>query len=85
MSAATAPVAYAPPLLWAAARVLITTIFALFGDSSAIALQHTHRQSACPPKPWRRQKRRLLLKWLRASEALMRHLLLIEAGAHPNG
>jgi hypothetical protein len=65
MSAATAPVTYAP--LWAAARAL--NHFALFGEPSAIAAQHTHRQS----------ERRLLLKWLRAGEALMRHLLLIEA------
>jgi len=43
MSAATAPVAYAPPILWAAARALISTIFALFGEPSAIAAQYTHR------------------------------------------
>jgi len=48
MSAATAPVTYAPPILWAAARAL--NLFALFGEPSAIAAQHTHRQSACPPK-----------------------------------
>ncbi len=76
MSAATAPTTYAPPILWAAARALISTIFALFGEPSAIAALHTHRQS----------ERRLLLKWLRAGEALMRHLLLIEAAhyAKPN-
>lgn len=63
-------------MLWAAARALITTIFALFGEPARIAAQHTHRQS----------ERRLLLKWLRAGEALMRHLLLIEAAhyARPN-
>lgn len=72
MSAVTAPITHAPPILWAAARALITTIFALFGEPSAIAAQHTHRQS----------ERRLLLKWLRAGEALMRHLLLIEAAHH---
>ena len=76
MSAATAPVTHAPPILWAAARALISTIFALFGEPSAIAAQHTHRKS----------ERTLLLKWLRAGEALMRHLLLIEAAhyAKPN-
>lgn len=76
MSAATAPVTHAPPILWAAARALISTIFALFGEPARIAAQHTHRQS----------ERRLLLKWLRAGEALMRHLLLIEAAcyAKPN-
>lgn len=72
MSAATAPVTHAPPILWAAARALITTIFALFGEPSAIAAQHTHRKA----------ERTLLLKWLRAGEALMRHLLLIEAASH---
>ena len=72
MSAATAPVTHAPPILWAAARALICTIFALFGEPSYIAWQHTHRQS----------QRTLLLKWLRAGEALMRHLLLIEAAAY---
>ena len=76
MSAATAPVTHAPPILWAAARMLISTIFALFGDPSYIAWQHTRRKS----------ERTLLLKWLRAGEALMRHLLLIEAAhyAKPN-
>ena len=76
MPPAPAPITYAPPILWAAARALITTIFALFGEPSHIAWQHTHRQS----------ERTLLLKWLRAGEALMRHLLLIEAAhyARPN-
>lgn len=76
MSAATAPVTNAPPILWAAARALISTIFALFGEPSYIAWQHTHRKA----------ERTLLLKWLRAGEALMRHLLLIEAAhyAKPN-
>ena len=76
MPTAPAPITYAPPILWAAARALITTIFALFGAPSHIAWQHTHRQS----------ERTLLLKWLRAGEAIMRHLLLIEAAhyARPN-
>ena len=76
MPSAPAPITYAPPILWAAARALITTIFALFGEPARIAAQHTHRQS----------ERTLLLKWLRAGEALMRHLLLIEAAhyARPN-
>ena len=74
MPTAPAPITYAPPILWAAARVLTTTTFALFGEPSAIAAQHTHRKFERTP----------LLKWLRAGEALMRHLLLINA-AHPNG
>ncbi|MEZ5959195.1 MAG: hypothetical protein R3C30_02045 [Hyphomonadaceae bacterium] len=72
MHAATAPITYAPPILWAAARALISTIFALFGDPARIAAQHTHRKA----------ERTLLLKWLRAGEALMRHLLLIEAASY---
>lgn len=72
MPTAPAPITTAPPILWAAARALITTIFALFGEPARIAAQHTHRQS----------ERTLLLKWLRAGEALMRHLLLIEAAAY---
>lgn len=76
MSPTPAPVTYAPPLLWAAARALISTIFALFGEPSAIAARHTYRKA----------ERTLLLSWLRAGEALMRHLLLIEAAhyARPN-
>ena len=76
MPTAPAPITNAPPILWAAARVLITSIFALFGDPSAIAAQHTHHKS----------ERSLLPKWLRAGEAFMRHLLLIEAAcyARPN-
>jgi len=72
MPSATAPITNAPPILWAALRALITTIFALFGEPQRIAAQHTHRKS----------ERTLLLKWLRAGEALMRHLLLIEAAHH---
>lgn len=73
MTSATAPITYAPAMLWAAARLLITTIFSLFGDPAQIATQHTHRKD----------ERALLLKWLRAGEALLRHLLLIEAAHYP--
>jgi len=62
MPSAPVPVTNAPPILWAAARALIATIFALFGEPSAVAAQHTHGQS----------ERTLLLKWLRAGEALIR-------------
>jgi hypothetical protein len=51
---------------------LITTIFTLFGDPAQIAAEHTHT------KP----QRGVLLTWLRAGEAMLRHLLLIEAAAH---
>jgi hypothetical protein len=62
MPSAPAPITRAPPLLWAAARALISTIFALFGEPSAIAAQHTHRKA----------ERTLLLKWLRAHEKINR-------------
>lgn len=73
---ANAPLTHAPPLLWQAARVLIETIFALFGTPEEIAAQHTHTG----------KQRTLLLIWLRAGEAMLRHLLLIEAAhvAKPN-
>lgn len=73
MSAATAPITNAPPLLWAAARALISTLFAFFGEPTHIAAQHTHTK----------RQRSLLLKWLRAAEACLRHLLLIEAAHYP--
>lgn len=41
MPTAPAPITYAPPILWAAARALITTIFTLFGEPARIAAQHT--------------------------------------------
>lgn len=59
MPTAPGPITYAPPILWEAARALITAIVALFGEPSAIAAQHTHRQS----------ERMLLLKWLRGRGA----------------
>jgi hypothetical protein len=64
-------VLHAPPQLWAAARALIVTIFNLFGAPEKIAAQHTHSL----------RERSLILTWLRAGEAMIRHLLLIEAAA----
>lgn len=54
-------------------RALVCTIFNLFGDPARIAWQHTHTA----------KQRGLLLTWLRAGEALMRQLLLIEASHYP--
>lgn len=59
--------------LWAIAQTFLNTLFALFGPPEAIAFQHTHTS----------QQRALMLPWLRAGEALMRRLLLIEAAAYP--
>jgi len=63
----------APLTLWATAQSFLNTLFALFGPPEAIAFQHTHTS----------QQRALMLPWLRAGEALMRRLLLIEAAAYP--
>lgn len=75
MTAAT-PITTAPPSLWAAADALLQAIFALFGAPEIIAARHTLTH-----KNWT-----LLGAWLRAGEALMRRLLLIEAAhyAKPN-
>lgn len=76
MPSAPAIITNASPMLWAAARVLLQTFFELFGDPAHIAGQHKHSK----------KQRTLLLPWLRACEAIMRHLLLIEAShyAKPN-
>lgn len=63
----------APLHLWRIARAFLDKLHALFGAPEDIAAQHT-----LTAKPYQ-----LLLKWLRAAEALMRHLLLIEAAAYP--
>jgi hypothetical protein len=68
-----APTRTAPRALWLIAQTFLNTLFALFGPPEAIAFQHTHT----------RQQRALLLPWLRAGEALMRRLLLLEASAFP--
>lgn len=64
---------HAPPQLWAAAGVLLRAIFMLFGNPEDIAADGAHS----------RKERGLLLKWLRVGEAVLRHLLLIEAAALP--
>jgi hypothetical protein len=73
MQTPSAPVTHAPRSLWEAARALIVTIFNLFGAPEAIAAQHTLQ----------RKERSLILDWLRAGEAMVRHLLLIEASHYP--
>lgn len=62
---------HAPPALWAAARALICAIFNLFGAPEKIAAQGVHSA----------RERSLILTWLRAGEAMVRQLLLIEAAA----
>jgi hypothetical protein len=65
----TAPITFGPPALWQIAHGFIVTFFGMFGTPEQIAEKHT-----LTAKPYK-----LLLSWLRAGEALMRRLLLIEA------
>lgn len=53
--------------------MLLRAIFMLFGNPEDIAADGVHA----------RKTRALLLKWLRVGEAVLRHLLLIEAAALP--
>ena len=69
----SSPVTHAPRSLWEAAHALIVMIFNLFGAPEAIAALHTLQ----------RKERSLILDWLRAGEAMVRHLLLIEASHYP--
>src|SRR5262249_3836389 len=67
-----------PPLaLWRLVEAFMHTLFNLFGGPEHVAARHTLTANA----------HALLSTWLRAGEALMRHLLLIEAaglGAQPS-
>jgi hypothetical protein len=62
----------APLALWRAARWFLVWLHALFGAPSDIAFQHTYR----------RADHTRLSQWLRSAEAMLRRLLLIEAGAY---
>lgn len=62
----------APVALWQTARDFICVLFNLFGAPEALAAKHTLTAEA----------HKLILTWLRAGEALMRRLLLVEAAAH---
>ncbi len=59
--------------LWLIAQDFINVLFSIFGQPEEIAARHTMM----------RDQWQLLSKWLRAGEALMRMLLLIEAAALP--
>lgn len=63
----------APIALWRIAQAFLHTLHALFGAPERVAFLHalTARNHA------------LMSSWLRAGEALMRRLLLIEAAAYP--
>lgn len=60
-----------PPPLWRVAEAFMHVLHALFGDPSQVAFKHTLTLKA----------HRLMASWLRCGEAMMRHLLLIEAQA----
>ena len=59
-----------PPSIWRIAADFLNVLYNLFGSPERIAFQHTHTLA----------QRNLILPWIRAGEALMRRLLLIEAG-----
>jgi hypothetical protein len=63
----------APLALWRIAQTFLNTLWMLFGGPERVAFQHTHTD----------KQRAQFLPWLRAGEALMRRLLLIEASAYP--
>ncbi|HVY87203.1 MAG TPA: hypothetical protein VG943_18870, partial [Caulobacterales bacterium] len=63
----------APLALWRVAEAFLRVLLNLFGEPKDIAFQHTHTT----------RQRELMLPWLRAGEAMMRRLLLIEAAALP--
>lgn len=69
----TAPIRHAPLALWRVAQAFIQTLHALFGPPERVAFLHTITA----------QKHGVLASWLRAGEAMMRRLLLIEASAYP--
>ncbi|HVZ99913.1 MAG TPA: hypothetical protein VG841_06325 [Caulobacterales bacterium] len=67
------PTRAAPLALWRVAEAFLRVFFNLFGEPKDIAFQHTHTT----------RQRALMLPWLRAGEALLRRLLLIEAAGLP--
>ena len=62
----------APLALWRIAETFLHTLFNLFGAPEDVARQHTFTHAPYV----------LLLSWIRAGEALLRRLLLIEAAAY---
>lgn len=68
-----ATVRTAPLALWRVAQAFIQALHALFGAPERVASLHTITA----------QKHGVLASWLRAGEAMMRRLLLIEASAYP--
>lgn len=63
----------APRALWLVAQAFLIVLHNLFGAPEDVARQHTLTRAA----------HTLMRQWLRAGEAMMRRLLLIEASAYP--
>ncbi len=72
-SCEAATVRNAPIALWRVAEAFLHTLHNLFGAPEDVAFRHTLTRG-----PYR-----LLLSWIRAGEAMLRRLLLIEAAALP--
>jgi len=70
--AASAPIRHAPIALWRVARAFLHTLHTLFGAPEDVAASHTLSAKA----------HALMASWLRCAEAMLRHLLLIEAAAY---
>jgi hypothetical protein len=68
-----ATVRTAPLVLWRVAQALLGVLHMLFGAPETVAAQHTLTAKAHAQ----------MASWLRTAEAMMRRLLLIEAGAYP--
>lgn len=73
MSDPPAPIRTAPLALWRIAASFLDLLYNLFGTPAHLAEQHTLTRRAYA----------ILIPWLRAGEALMRRLLIIEASAYP--
>jgi hypothetical protein len=68
---ATAPIRHAPLALWRIAQTFLHALCSIFGNPEDVAAEHTLTTKAYT----------LFLDWLRAGEAILRKLLLIEAAA----
>ena len=73
MQPAPKPIRNAPIALWRVAEAFLHTLHNLFGAPEDVAFRHTLTRGPYV----------LLLSWIRAGEAMLRRLLLIEAAALP--
>jgi hypothetical protein len=75
VSTSAAPIRHAPLDLWRIAAAFLNTLFNLFGAPEDVAARHTLTGPA----------HALMRDWLRAGEALLRKLILIEAAGYAPG